>query len=471
MVGLFEPVCAPWKVGGRARGLLLRRDHARLGSHGPVRREGDERACRSRSRPASRKFFCGPESFTPDLQPVVGEAPELKNYFVAAGLNSIGILTGGGLGRVMAHWIINGRARRRRHRLQHRSPAHLPGEPRVPAHAHRRVARHGLPVPLPDALDADRARREEVGDPRSARRARRLLQGRERLGRRRLVRAARAWSPRSDALSWGRQNWFPYWEAEHEATREGVILMDMSFMAKFLVQGRDAGRILNHISANNVDGAPGHDHLHAVAQRGRHARGRPHGHQARRRALLGRRVRHRAPPRRDLDAPAHPRRRARLRHRRDLGLRADQRAGAALARAAAVAHERRSLERGVPVPHRARDRHRLRARAVRAHHLPRRARLRALHPRRAGDARLRPPRRGGRSVRPAPRGPEGAREPAHGEGLPRLRPRHRQHRLGARGRARLRGRPRRSRAASSGATRCWRRRRRARSRGASCRSW
>ena len=56
-----------------------------------------------------RKFFCGPESFTPDLQPVVGEAPELRNYFVAAGLNSIGILTGGGLGRALAHWIVDGR--------------------------------------------------------------------------------------------------------------------------------------------------------------------------------------------------------------------------------------------------------------------------------------------------------------------------------------------------------------------------
>ena len=43
-----------------------------------------------------------------DLADVVGEAPELKNYFVAAGLNSIGILTGGGLGRVMAHWIMTG---------------------------------------------------------------------------------------------------------------------------------------------------------------------------------------------------------------------------------------------------------------------------------------------------------------------------------------------------------------------------
>ena len=55
-----------------------------------------------------KKFFCGPESFTPDLRPIVGEAPELKNYFVAAGLNSVGVLTGGGLGRVLANWIIEG---------------------------------------------------------------------------------------------------------------------------------------------------------------------------------------------------------------------------------------------------------------------------------------------------------------------------------------------------------------------------
>ena len=44
-----------------------------------------------------------------------------------------------------------------------------------------------------------------------------------------------------EGLSWGRESWFPQWEAEHRACREGVILMDMSFMSKFLVQGRDAG--------------------------------------------------------------------------------------------------------------------------------------------------------------------------------------------------------------------------------------
>ncbi|HSO18370.1 MAG TPA: FAD-dependent oxidoreductase, partial [Desulfosarcina sp.] len=55
-----------------------------------------------------KTFFCGPESFTADLAPIVGEAPELKNYFVAAGLNSVGIIMGPGFGRAMAHWITTG---------------------------------------------------------------------------------------------------------------------------------------------------------------------------------------------------------------------------------------------------------------------------------------------------------------------------------------------------------------------------
>src|SRR6185436_11302795 len=63
--------------------------------------------------------------------------------------------------------------------------------------------------------------------------------------------------PEVETLSWGRQSWFPHWESEHRATREGVILMDMSFMSKFLVQGRDAGRLLDYLSANHVDGPTG----------------------------------------------------------------------------------------------------------------------------------------------------------------------------------------------------------------------
>ena len=52
--------------------------------------------------------------------------------------------------------------------------------------------------------------------------------------------------------SWGRQNWFEYSAEEHRAAREGVVLMDYSLMAKFLVQGQDAVEVLNKICANNI---------------------------------------------------------------------------------------------------------------------------------------------------------------------------------------------------------------------------
>ncbi len=55
-----------------------------------------------------RKFFSGPESFTPDTNSLLGEVPEIKNFFVCCGLNSIGIGSGGGVGKVTAEWLING---------------------------------------------------------------------------------------------------------------------------------------------------------------------------------------------------------------------------------------------------------------------------------------------------------------------------------------------------------------------------
>jgi hypothetical protein len=109
MIGLFEAECAPWKVEGIPDNFSfgdLPPDWDRMSQYLEIA---------MKRVPVSmdvgvRKFFCGPESFTPDLKPIVGEAPELPGYFVAAGLNSIGILTGGGMGRVVAHWIMNGTA-------------------------------------------------------------------------------------------------------------------------------------------------------------------------------------------------------------------------------------------------------------------------------------------------------------------------------------------------------------------------
>jgi len=55
-----------------------------------------------------RKFFAGPESFTPDTNTLLGEVPEIKNFFVCTGLNSIGIGSGGGVGKITAEWLMNG---------------------------------------------------------------------------------------------------------------------------------------------------------------------------------------------------------------------------------------------------------------------------------------------------------------------------------------------------------------------------
>jgi 4-methylaminobutanoate oxidase (formaldehyde-forming) len=255
LVGLFEPVCAPWKVEGVPEDFSFGEINPDWDRMGPYLEKAMARVPISLGT-GVRKFFCGPESFTPDLRPIVGEAPEVKNYFVAAGLNSIGILTGGGLGRVLAHWIINGRPDAdvtgmhidRFHRYQSNPEyrrtrtveslgmvyqCHYPGRSMQTARGCKKSAIH-------DRLVAAGACFKDVSG----------WEGADWY-------APPGVEPKIDRLSWGRQSFYPYWQAEHEATRNGVILMDMSFMAKFLVQGRDAGRLLNHISANNVDGPAG----------------------------------------------------------------------------------------------------------------------------------------------------------------------------------------------------------------------
>ena len=255
LIGLFEPVCAPWNVGGVPGDFSfgeITPDYERMA---PYVEKAMARVPVT-AETGIKKFFCGPESFTPDLQPIVGEAPELKNYFVAAGLNSIGILTGGGLGRVLAHWVMTGRPDvdvtgfniDRLHTYQ-ANPEYR---------RTRTVESLGMVYqchyPTRSMQTARDVKRSAIHD--------RLV------GRGAYFKDVSGWEgadwyapPGADAfpdgLSWGRQRWFEYWEAEHRAAREGVILMDMSFMSKFLVQGRDAGRLLDRISANHVDGDAG----------------------------------------------------------------------------------------------------------------------------------------------------------------------------------------------------------------------
>ena len=101
MLGLFESMGAPWNataLDGIPEDFSfgeINPDWDRMGSY---LEEAMKRVPMTESLGAkgAKKFFCGPESFTPDGNPIVGEAAEVRNYYVAAGLNSIGILTGGG---------------------------------------------------------------------------------------------------------------------------------------------------------------------------------------------------------------------------------------------------------------------------------------------------------------------------------------------------------------------------------------
>ena len=255
MVGLFEPVCAPWKVDGVPDDFSfgqLPPDWERMT---PYLETAMSRVPVT-SEVGIKTFFCGPESFTPDLQPVVGEAPELRNYFVAAGLNSIGILTGGGLGRALAHWIVDGspdidvtginidrlqpyqtnpeyRATRTVESLGMVYQCHYPNRS-------MQTARGAKVSPLHERLVAQGAYFRDVSG----------WEGADWY-------AGEGTTPDPGPLTWGRPRWFDQWAAEHRAAREDVICMDMAFMAKFLVQGRDAGRLLQRLSANHVDGEPG----------------------------------------------------------------------------------------------------------------------------------------------------------------------------------------------------------------------
>ncbi len=255
MIGLFEPACAPWQVAGIPEDFSFGEIPPDWDRMGPYLEKAMGRVPISYET-GIKKFFCGPESFTPDLQPIVGEAPEVKNYFVAAGLNSVGILTGGGLGRALAHWIVTGRPDidvtrfniDRLHTYQS-NPDYL--RARV-VEVLGNVYKCHYPT---KAIQTTRGAKRSVWHDRLAAAGA-------------YFRDVSGWEspdwyappgiePVVDRLSFGRMNWFPYWEAEHHAAREGVICMDMSFMAKFLVQGRDAGRFLDQLSANHVDGEPG----------------------------------------------------------------------------------------------------------------------------------------------------------------------------------------------------------------------
>jgi heterotetrameric sarcosine oxidase gamma subunit len=245
MVGIFEDASRPWNVAGIPQDFTFGEippDWERMQPH-------LERACGRvpvLAHSGIKLLFCGPESFTADHNYLMGEAPNLRGFFVAAGFNSLGILSGGGVGYVMAHWIASGHAPmdvwsvniRRTHPWQN-NPRYL---------ADRVVESLGIGYqdhwPFRQWSSARGVKRSVLHERVAAAGA---CFG-ESAGWERPNWYARPGETPVYEYAWGRQNWFENSAQEHRAVRETVGLFEQSSFAKLLVQGRDAERALNVIA-------------------------------------------------------------------------------------------------------------------------------------------------------------------------------------------------------------------------------
>ena len=107
LVGAFEPNARPWGIDGISEDFCFDEIEGNFDHFEPVLVDAMRRVP-ALENAGIQKFFCGPESFTPDGNFILGEAPELRHYYVAAGFNSAGIANSGGAGRAIAEWIVGG---------------------------------------------------------------------------------------------------------------------------------------------------------------------------------------------------------------------------------------------------------------------------------------------------------------------------------------------------------------------------
>ena len=197
-----------------------------------------------------KTFMNGPESFTPDLNYILGEAPQLKGFFVGAGFNSMGIASSGGAGMALAEWIVA-------------------GEPTLdlwPVDIRRFAGFHGNDAWLRDRVSETLGlhykmvwpqREQESGRPfrRSPLYDRLKARGAwfgNKMGWERPNWFAGVGKTPDMQYGWGRGAWFDAVAAEHRATREAVTVTDETSFGKILVQGRDAEAALQRLAANDV---------------------------------------------------------------------------------------------------------------------------------------------------------------------------------------------------------------------------
>lgn len=202
-----------------------------------------------------RTYFNGPESFTNDNLHLLGPTPEVDNFWVACGMNSKGIGAGGGLGKIMADWMVDGHPSGeitetdvRRNNSVQRTQSYV--EDRIPealGHTYSmhwpfyqyHTARDLIHSPLHDELKSRGACFGEVG------------------GFERANWFADEGQKAEYQYSYKRQNWFGNYAREHMAIRDSLGVYDISSFGKFQVQGAGALATLQNLSCSDMDVEPG----------------------------------------------------------------------------------------------------------------------------------------------------------------------------------------------------------------------
>jgi heterotetrameric sarcosine oxidase gamma subunit len=255
VVGGFEPEAKPWLAPDELPYPFEFQLLAEDWEHFSILMANAVRRIPALEHVGVRKFYNGPESFTPDNQFVLGEAPAVRNCFVGAGFNSVGIATAGGAGQALAEWIVAGGPTSDLTAVDVRRFAPFHGNHRW---LRERVGEvlglhYAVPWPNRELATGRPVRRSPAYDRLAAAGA---CFG-SRMGWERANVFAPAGSPAEIRYSWGRPNWLPWSAAEQRAARGTVAVFDQTSFAKYLVDGPDAERLLQHVCTADVAVEPG----------------------------------------------------------------------------------------------------------------------------------------------------------------------------------------------------------------------
>lgn len=251
VMGGYEPNPVPWAVHGIPRPFQFQLLDPDYDHFAPIVELATGRVPQLADA-GIRQLINGPESFTPDGNFILGEAPELPGLFVGAGFNAFGIAAGGGAGQALAAWVDQGVAPYdlwvvdiRRFGAPHADTGWV-RERTLEAYAKH----YTMAWPFEEHLSGRPLR----VSPLYERLAERGASFGEKLGWERpnwFADRAAGETP-DDRYTYGRQNWFVTVGGEHRACRQAVVVVDESSFAKYVVRGPGAAAALDWLCANDV---------------------------------------------------------------------------------------------------------------------------------------------------------------------------------------------------------------------------